>query len=140
MGQNSLGKFFSKRIGSILAGWLSAETNDTVASAHGIAEPLVLSVLDSFLAARLSGSIWPATMVLGAAVVGHILSLFLSAEAGRILIGLIVDSAIVWGLLGVCRGIKVALPHIKFWIVTLNPPRRHVRLLMFQIIRFHLRI
>lgn len=94
------------------------------------------SVVDAFLADRIATATWPSLVVLSAIVSVHFLTLLaFSPEHDRILVGLVVLGAFAWSAYGLTKGVRAAWPHARLWFVTLLPPLRHVRLLIFQFVR-----
>jgi hypothetical protein len=139
MGSNRVGGV-AGMFGRALGGFISDQVNHTMVNmlrgTSRLSEPIMRSVVDAFVADSIATATWPSVVVLGGILSVHFLTLLaFSPEHDRMLVGLVVFAAFAWSVYGLTTGVKAAWPHVRLWFVTLLPPVRHVRLVLFQVLR-----
>ena len=128
------------RLGGLLGSLLSNQvSNDLAITSHEairLSGPFLRALVDAFLADKIVTATWPSVAMLGAVVSVHFLTLLaFSPELDRILVGIVVLASLCWSVYGLTKGAKAAWPYVRLWFVTLLPPARYARLLIFQYVR-----
>jgi hypothetical protein len=129
--------FLGRRIG----GWVAARWGRDLAAALDVGKeriaPLARALVDTFVLDWLSAAVWPSVATLLVLLGAHaaVESIGMPREAERIVVGAVVLLALAWSAVGLATGAVVSWPHLRFWAMTGLGPVRHVRLLIFLVLR-----
>lgn len=125
-----------RQLGEWLAARWGGSLREGFENGKGLTGPLARALLDTVVVDQIVGTIWPSFALLAALLGLHAVAMgFASAETERICTGLVVAAALGWTAYGVVAAARIAVPQLRFWLVTRLAPVAQTRLLLFQMIR-----